>query len=326
MQTRTALQPVRAALAERAGDLAEALLGPPSWRGRGELRWGRRGSLSVATAGRRAGLWHDHETGDGGDLLALYQRERRVTFTEALEWARNAIGAPAATHPAAKPEARQRPSVSQREAVPERDTGALALDIWHDAAEAIDNTPAERYLLGRGIDPARLPPHTGGAWPAALRWHAGRRALILAVNGSDHGLVRAVQMIALRPDGSPQRRPDGSKMKLTFGPLRGRAVRFGWHPSEDGRWALAEGAETALAAAMFLRCPVWAALGASNMGHVAPPSWATSATIVADHDPAGLCAAREASDRLRTSALPVTVVTPDRLGLDAADLAREAAR
>jgi nucleotide-binding universal stress UspA family protein len=324
MHDRHDIEALRAALRDRAGEVAEALLGPPSWRGRGELRWGRRGSLSLATAGPRAGLWCHHETGEGGDLLALYQRERRATFPEGLAWARNAIGAPAATTPAAKPEAIERPSLRQHEADRERDTGALALELWRGAAEPIDNTPADRYLRRRGIIPDRLPPHSGGNWPAALRWHAGRRALVVAINDADHGLVRAVQTIALRPDGSPVTR-DGRKVKITCGTLRGRAVRFGWHPPEDGRWAIAEGAETALAAAMLLGCPTWASLGASNMSHVTPPSWATSATIAADHDRAGLEAAEQAARRFRELGLKTTVITPEREGADAADLAREVA-
>jgi phage/plasmid primase-like uncharacterized protein len=225
--------------------------------------------------------------------------------------------------PPERREARQRPSLSQREASPERDTAALALELWRAAAEDITNTPAEHYLLRRGIDPARLPPHTGATWPAALRWHAQRNALVIAINDATGGLVRAVQTIVLQADGAPVLR-DGRKVKSTYAPLRGRAARFGWHPSDDGRWALAEGAETALAAATILRCPTWACLGASNMPHVQPPSWAASATICADHDPAGLCAARETAERLARH-LPVSVLAPEQYGLDAADLTGEGA-
>jgi phage/plasmid primase-like uncharacterized protein len=324
MHDRHDIEALRAALRDRAGEVAEALLGPPSWRGRGALRWGRRGSLSLATAGPRAGLWCHQETGEGGDLLALYQRERRATFPEALQWALSAIGASAATTPAAKPEAIQRPSLSQREADRERDTGRLALELWRGAAEPIDGTPADHYLRGRGIDPARLPPHSGATWPAALRWHAGRRALVVAINDADHGLVRAVQAIALRPDGSPVTR-DGRKVKITYGTLRGRAVRFGWHARDDGRWAIAEGAETALAAAMLLGCPTWAALGASNMSHVTPPSWATSATIIEDHDAAGAKAAARAAAACAERGLRVRVLRPPTPGHDAADIVRSAA-
>jgi hypothetical protein len=314
---------VSASLADRAQDLAVHLLGEPSYRGRGEWRWGSRGSFSLATAGPKRGLWHCHEAGTGGDMLALVQRERGGGFATAVRWARAWLGEAPLPKPPERRAARQRPPEGQREGSPERDTAAEALALWRDATETITGTPAEHYLFRRGIDPARLPVHSGATWPAALRWHAQRHALVIAINCPDTGLVRAAQLIALRPDGAPVLR-QGRKLRLTWGPLRGRAVRFGWHPSDDGRWALAEGAETALAAATILRCPTWACLGASNMPHVQPPSWATSATICADHDPAGLCAARETAERLARH-LPVTVLAPEQYGLDAADLTREGA-
>ena len=46
-----------------AGDVARALLGEPSSSTRAELRFGRRGSLSVDL---RRGVWHDHEAGELG--------------------------------------------------------------------------------------------------------------------------------------------------------------------------------------------------------------------------------------------------------------------
>ena len=50
-----------------------------------DLRFGNRGSLAVDT---KKGVWHDHETGEGGGVLALISRERRVTNGEALDWLR----------------------------------------------------------------------------------------------------------------------------------------------------------------------------------------------------------------------------------------------
>jgi putative DNA primase/helicase len=58
------LETIRATLRARAAEVGEALLRPARrWRSRSELRWGRRGSLALAIAGERAGLWHDHERG-----------------------------------------------------------------------------------------------------------------------------------------------------------------------------------------------------------------------------------------------------------------------
>jgi len=301
----------------RAAEVAEALRGPPTWRSRHEWRWGRRGSLALTVAGAKAGLWHDHESAEGGDLLALVMRERRCDFAEALSWARAFLGEPPPSReprPAKPPPA---PDDAARE--------AAALGVWREARENIAGTPGEVYLRGRGIDPARLPPHTGMTWPAALRWHAETGALLVAVNDAASGLIRAVQRILLNPDGTPRLRADGSKMKLALGPIAGRAVRFGWHPDPDGRWALAEGVETALAAAMLLGVPCWASLGAANMPRIAPPAWARHVTVVADHDDAGLRAALEAARRLRERGLQVRIVTPEAAKADAADVLKEAA-
>jgi phage/plasmid primase-like uncharacterized protein len=308
---------IRAALRARAGELGETLLGPPNYRGRAELRWGRRGSLALAIAGPKAGLWHDHEAGTGGDVLGLIQRERRCGFAEAVRVARAFLGEPAPSRDARPaPPAPAAPDDAERE--------AAAFGVWREAQESIANTPAERYLRGRGIDPARLPPHAGlGGWPPSLRWHVGTGALVVAVNDATSGLVRAVQRIFLNPDGSPRRRPDGSKIKLCLGPIAGRAARFSWLPDPAGRWAIAEGAETAAAAAQLLGIPVWASLGASNLLRIAPPTWARHATVVADHDDAGIRAAQAAARRLRERGLQVRIIMPFRERADAADMLAE---
>ncbi len=320
MQQKEPLPELAQRLAERAPELALALLGDPNQRGRTEWRWGRRGSLALVIAGPKRGRWHDHEAGQGGDMLAFIVRQRGGTLADAARWARAWLGE-AATRP--EPQPRKPPPAP--EPVP-RDTARLALEIWHGARESIAGTPAEKYLLGRGLDPARLPPHAGLAgWPPALRWHAGREGLVIGVNGAADGLIRAVQIVLLRRDGAPVLR-DGRKMRLTLGSLRGNAVRFAWQCDPRGRWALAEGVETAFAASMLLQCPVWASLGASNLPCVKPPPWARECAIVADHDAAGLRAAELAAARIAEGGLPVTIIRPSAPGADAADLVAEGGR
>jgi len=309
------LETIRTLLRARAAEVGETLLGPPSYRSRSEFRWGRKGSLSLAIAGERAGLWHDYEAGTGGDLLALVMRERRCDFRDAVRWACDFLGEPQPPPP--PPAAPAAPDDAERE--------AAALRMWYEAQESIAGTPAEAYLIGRGIRPERLPPHTGATWPAALRWHAATGALIVGVNHAETGLIRSVQRILIAPDGSPRRRPDGSKLKLSLGRISGRAVRFAWQPHPEGQWALAEGVETALAFAALSSIPTWASLGASNMPRVTPPTWAREATVVADHDDAGLRAAQEAARRLRERGLGVRIITPEAAKADAADVLKEAA-
>jgi len=322
------LDPLRAALRARCAEVGEALLGPPSYRSRAEWRWGRRGSLALAVAGAKAGLWHDHERGEGGDVLALVMRERCCDFAEAVRFARAWTSAPPpmpARKPGGQPPPPPRPPAPPA-APDDAEREAQALRLWHESREDIAGTPAESYLLSRGIRPERLPPHAGlVGWPPTLRWHEPTGALVIGVNCAETGLIRSIQRILIAPDGSPRRRPDGSKIKLSFGRIAGRAASFGWHPDPEGRWAVAEGVESALAAAQLLGIPCWASLGTSNMRRIVPPAWARAVTVVADHDEAGLRAAQEAARRLRERRLQVRIVTPEAAKADAADLAREVA-
>jgi len=324
---RHAIETIRAALRLRAAEAGEALLGRPPFRGRSELRWGRKGSLALAVAGAKAGLWHDYESGTGGDLLALVMRERGCDFRDALQWAAAFLGEPQPLP--GRDGRRPPPPLPAPPAAPDdAEREAQALKLWREAREDIANTPAEAYLRSRGIRPERLPPHAGLAvlsWPPGLRWHEPTGALVIGANCAETGMVRAVQRILLNHDGSPKRRPDGSKIKLALGPVAGRAARFAWQPDADGRWALAEGCETALAAAMLLGCPVWASLGAANLPRVTPPTWARHVTVVADHDEAGIRAAQEAARRLRKRGLEVRIVMPEAVKADAADLLKEVA-
>src|SRR4051812_24159483 len=65
-------------------DLARRQFGEPNDRlsGRCELRWGNKGSFRVDLERDR---WRDFESGEGGDAIALAQREYRCTYPAALK-------------------------------------------------------------------------------------------------------------------------------------------------------------------------------------------------------------------------------------------------
>ena len=83
-----------AELRARAPEIAVELLGKPTFRTGQEWRWGRMGSLSVVIGGAKAGMWFDHETGDGGGLVDLVAREKGFSRTDALDWTADRIGMP----------------------------------------------------------------------------------------------------------------------------------------------------------------------------------------------------------------------------------------
>jgi hypothetical protein len=124
------------------------------------------------------------------------------------------------------------------------------------------------------------------------------RALVIAVHGAC-GLVRAVHRVLLHQDGRAVRDERGRKRKLALGPIAGNAAMLDYWPGADGRWGIAEGIETALAAYVLTKIPTWAAISAGNMARVTPPSWARHVTIFADRDKAGMGAAAEALRRFR---------------------------
>jgi hypothetical protein len=60
-------------LGAHMSDVAEQLLGKPNSKlsSRHELRFGRKGSLSINV---KSGVWFDHESSEGGGVLALVKR------------------------------------------------------------------------------------------------------------------------------------------------------------------------------------------------------------------------------------------------------------
>lgn len=303
---------LRRALADRAAELARALLGEPSYRSRTEVRWGRCGRLSLCIAGPKRGLWHCNEIGTCGDLIALYRRTRGGTFPGRPTMALSATGERPPSPPR-RPQSRvlshhravaRHPQSRRPSATRKRRAGTVAHRArghrWYDT---------ERYPGSRGIDPHRLPPHPNAdprafahdgfeyainRWPPGLCWHAARRLLVILANDAGIELVRAVQTVALKPDGTPITDANGKKLKRTLGNIQDCTARFGWHPDPKGRWAITEGPESALAAAQMLGLLTWASLDASSLPHVRSLSWAHAAIIAADHDEAGIHAAEEA--------------------------------
>ncbi len=56
---------------------------------RGELRFGRQGSLSVDT---QLGIFFDHEAGEGGDAIQLIQQENQIDFQAAVAFGEELLG------------------------------------------------------------------------------------------------------------------------------------------------------------------------------------------------------------------------------------------
>lgn len=212
----------------------------------------------------------------------------------------------------------------------ERENQKRAGQIWY-AAKPIDGTPAEAYLLNRGI------PRPPEGWPDVFRFnpsvnypqHGKHPALICRVD-NPRGVPNAIWRIYITNEG---RKADLVKTKRGLGPAAGCAVRIGGIGPHLG---IAEGVESALGA-WFLtgrKFPVWAALSTSGLVGFNVPERVERLTIFPDGDrgirkrgdqfepsePPGRAAARKLQERLHSQSIPCVIAAEPAAGLDYCDL------
>lgn len=218
----------------------------------------------------------------------------------------------------------------QEQEANERENQKLAGRIWY-ASAPIDGTPAEAYLLNRGI------PRPSEGWPDVLRFNPavnyptkGKHPALICRVDNARGVPNAIWRIYVTPDG---RKPDLPFTKKGLGPARGCAVRIGGMGSHLG---IAEGVESALGA-WFLtgrKFPVWAALSTSGVIGFNVPEKVERVTVFPDGDkptrrkgndvipsePPGRAAARRLQERLHSQSIPCVIASEPPAGADYADL------
>jgi hypothetical protein len=198
-----------------------------------------------------------------------------------------------------------------------------AARIWRDSGTVL-GSPAANYLNSRGIENVVTCsdlrfnadcPHPTSTLDRPVRLPA----LVAAVRGAD-GRLAGVHRTYLRRDGSGKAQIDPQKASL--GPVRGAAVRLA--PLEQvldaGEVVLAEGIESAASAALLLDLPGWAALNATNLAGIVLPRAIQRVLLAADHDRAGLDAARVAWSRLHSEGRTVRIAVPTAEKMDFADV------
>lgn len=190
--------------------------------------------------------------------------------------------------------------------------------LWAGSVPLADGDMASRYLAGRGVLPSRAPtclrfhercpvPFGGGFLPAML-------AMVTLPNGEAVNIHRTF----LGPNGKAEIQTPRAMMP---GELpEGSAVRL--YAAHGERLGIAEGIETAIAAAKRFKVPVWAALNSSLLEKWTPPPGVTEVMIFGDNDPAfgGQAAAYSLAHRLSTRLrMSADVRIPGTAGLDWAD-------
>ncbi|MEN9924033.1 MAG: hypothetical protein RL268_159 [Pseudomonadota bacterium] len=189
--------------------------------------------------------------------------------------------------------------------------------MWADATELVPGDMAATYLAGRSVLPGEV--------PSCLRFHAacdapdGKRypAMLALVHGPD-GHPATIHRTFLGPNGKAA--IDTPRALMPGEVPEGSAVRL--YPVHGERLGIAEGIETAIAAAKRFRVPVWAALNATMLAKWQPPAGVTSVVVFGDNDPAfgGQAAAYALAHRLAARLrLSVEVMIPQATGRDWAD-------
>jgi hypothetical protein len=312
---------VRTSLAARAAKVTLALLGEPNSRsGRRELRFGRKGSLSVMIAGPKAGSWYDHEAGAGGDLLSLIQRQRAGTFQGAVAYAEKFIG-----HVPVDPaQASLSPPKGQSfdNAADCARNGRIALDLWREAVP-VAGTIAASYLDFRGLV---LP---AGIDDTVLRFHPHcpcgqktRLPCVVALLRDIHtDKPRAIQRTALSS-------ADGKIGRMTLGPKAGAAIKLSADADVTHLLTIGEGLETTLAGMLLGYRPAWAVGDTGELSKFPVLSGIESLTILVDHDKsgAGQRAALECSSRWTGAGREVFRIIPERCGDDVNDIVQRTAK
>jgi putative DNA primase/helicase len=302
------LTALRAALASRAAAVALALLGQPNraHSTRRELRFGNKGSLVVVVAGGKAGLWHDHESGIGGDLISLIQRECGNRFPDAISLAQRIISC--------APVARSRP-VAKSVLEDDSSRARRALSLWHEAMP-IAGTVAAIYLRKRGIS---VPPKIDGD---VLRYHPmcpfgeTRYPCMLAIMRDIHtNEPQAVYRTALTLVG-------GKIGRMALGRKIGGAIKLSADESVTMGLTIGEGVESVLSGMAIGFGPAWALGDAQNVRDFPVLCGIECLTILVDNDEAntGQRAALGCSARWTNAGREVRRVIPHRTGEDINDI------
>ncbi len=220
----------------------------------------------------------------------------------------------------------------------EQKANALAFSRWpQNRPDTLDDSPlewsltAERiwrrtqplrgslgatYLESRGC---RLPPADSGLRFLPLCGDLPP-SLCGLVTDAATGRKLSLHFTRLAADGHGKAGTDCDKLLLRGHRKKGGVIRLWPDEAVSTGLALAEGIETALAAAQ--RCtPIWAAIDCANLSAFPVLDGIESLTIYADHDPAGIAAARDCARRWRDAGREVHARVPKQPGQDVADLA-----
>jgi hypothetical protein len=146
-------------------------------------------------------------------------------------------------------------------------------------------------------------------------------SLCAAVSDARTGKPISLHFTRLAADGHGKAGSEQDKLLLAGHRKKGGVIRLWPDEAITCGLAIAEGIESALAAA-HIYTPVWAAIDASNMAAFPVLNGIDCLAIYADHDDAGIAAARECGRRWMAAEREVCVYRSRTAGEDMADVMR----
>ena len=193
---------------------------------------------------------------------------------------------------------------------------------WSDRAASIwrrtlplRGTVGQSYLEHRGCV---LPPKDSHLrfLPASDKYPP---SLCAAVTDARTGKPISLHFTRLAADGNGKAGTEQDKLLLAHHRKKGGVVRLWPDEAVTSGLAIAEGIESALAAAHLFH-PVWSCVDAGNLSQFPLLEGIEALTIYADHDDAGLKAARVCSRRWADVGHEVNLTIPTQAGADVADM------
>jgi hypothetical protein len=295
---------LRSVLADRARELYPMVLGQPNRAisNRRELRFNRKGSLSVQLAGPKVGLWYDHENNCGGDFLSLLMQDRNLNFPDAVKLAAEMIGHAAAG--VVLDVEQQRPARD----VGNAETQEIAGRIWRESLDPC-GTLIDQIYLPSVRDGLSLPDEVA---VDVIRFHPA----LMFEGKTVSGMVALFRdIISNEPCGIHRTflDPDGHKLgRLALGRAKNAAIKLDADSNVALGLHIGEGIETCIAAWLFGFRPVWSLGSAGPIRSFPVLSGVDALTILGENSDGGANArnARECAKRWLQAGREVIFLEP----------------
>lgn len=276
---------VRAAARGNIESLATDLLGTPNkhMSTKTTLRFGNKGSMVLSIAGPKAGQWKDFESGQGGDIISLVQREKSLNLKEAVTYLADVFNVKShkgkvSDHKVSQLQAQTH---SQQQSKPEESLAQLkenamrlnAVSELNLKSKPIEGTLAASYLQKERHIKGPLSPDLRYISKGTTFMYQGERKALqhdcLAAFGRNYeGQLSSVQLTKLDPQGRRALTTDGTKLnKIHYGIAKGSFVSLQTDKSSNHVF-IAEGVETALSLKEAgIKGEIVASMGIQNMAN-----------------------------------------------------------